>query len=139
MNNDDKFIKVIQLMNKLRITFSLFSYLYKEPEIIITIDHLYDVLIKYNKFSLLETINSESLNHCKIEKIENCLLQTNKYKFDKAAELLKLLNISFMPIVSYPGGIISHGTVSAYDLYDILMNEEKLKVLVAKLNNKAFW
>lgn len=30
-------------------------------------------------------------------------------------------------------------TVSAFDLYDILMDEEKLRVLVCKLRNKAFW
>lgn len=31
------------------------------------------------------------------------------------------------------------GYVNTDDLYDILMDEEKLKVLVAKLRNKAFW
>lgn len=30
-------------------------------------------------------------------------------------------------------------TVSAFTLYDILMDEEKLRILVAKLRNKAFW
>jgi hypothetical protein len=29
--------------------------------------------------------------------------------------------------------------MSVLDLYDILTNEEKLKVLVSKLRNKAFW
>jgi hypothetical protein len=31
------------------------------------------------------------------------------------------------------------GNISMYDLYDILIDEEKLKVLISKIRNKAFW
>lgn len=41
-----------------------------------------------------------------------------------------------MNILEIPHG---HETMMIKDLYDILMDEEKLRVLVSKLRNKAFW
>jgi hypothetical protein len=53
---------------------------------------------------------------------------------DKATILMEALDI---PVHS---DVLSHWTeVYSVDLYDILMDEEKLKVLVSKLHNKAFW
>jgi hypothetical protein len=55
-------------------------------------------------------------------------------KLEKADELMKLLEIPTIP--RNPG---CWTELYAIDLYDIFMDEEKLKVLVSKLRNKAFW
>lgn len=57
-------------------------------------------------------------------------------KIRKSHEMLKVLEI---PTDS--AGIVcwKPAKVSSTDLYDIFMDEEKLKVLVSKLHNKAFW
>ena len=50
-----------------------------------------------------------------------------------AIKLIKFLEIPYEEAYYYEKHI------SATDLYDILMDEEKLRVLVSKLRNKAFW
>ena len=55
-------------------------------------------------------------------------------KIRKAKEMVKILEIP-----SYGGVCWKSDTIYAIDLYDILMDEEKLRVLVFKLRNKAFW
>lgn len=55
-------------------------------------------------------------------------------KLEKARQLVEVLEIPCRP---EPFG--NWITVHAHDLYDVLMDEEKLKVLVSKLRNKAFW
>lgn len=53
---------------------------------------------------------------------------------DKAKDMMDFLGIP------QHGDAWSHWTeVYAVDLYDILMDDEKLKNLVSKLRNKAFW
>lgn len=59
-----------------------------------------------------------------------------KKQWDKAADLMKILDIPFYAFsFPYP----EEGKIKVTDLYDILMDEEKLRVLVSKLRNKAFW
>lgn len=53
---------------------------------------------------------------------------------DKATELMDLLGIP-----QHGDTWSSWAEVYAVDLYDIFMDKEKLRVLVAKLRNKAFW
>jgi hypothetical protein len=53
---------------------------------------------------------------------------------DKAKALMDMLEI---PQHGDPWSAWTE--VYAVDLYDILMDEEKLRVLVSKLRNKAFW
>jgi hypothetical protein len=57
-------------------------------------------------------------------------------KIRKSHEMLKVLEI-----LTDSSGVVSWkpAKISSIDLYDILMDEEKLRVLVAKLRNKAFW
>lgn len=55
-------------------------------------------------------------------------------KLNKAEKLIELLEI---PSYKEPFG--AWVSVYAHDLYDILMDEEKLKELVSKLKLKAFW
>jgi|HubBroStandDraft_2_1064218.scaffolds.fasta_scaffold1290511_2 hypothetical protein len=55
-------------------------------------------------------------------------------KNNKAKEVMDLLEIPTIP-VNAPNWY----EIYAMDLYDIFMDEEKLKVLVSKLRNKAFW
>ena len=64
------------------------------------------------------------------------LRQEYKVKQARTLDLMKFLEIP------YTEGLVwqrTPPTVSAFTLYDILMDEEKLRVLVAKLRNKAFW
>jgi hypothetical protein len=49
-------------------------------------------------------------------------------KYHKAVDLCEMLDIP-----------TSLGSIYVETLYDILMDEEKLRVLVSKLRNKAFW
>jgi hypothetical protein len=56
-------------------------------------------------------------------------------KWRKANKWAKFLDIPMWTL----NGDDGRGYVNTDDLYDILMDEEKLKVLVAKLRNKAFW
>ena len=78
------------------------------------------------------------------EKELDKFLKENTVKIDpqqrkewhKAAETME-----FLDIPCNTGGINFNMPPSVYatDLYDILMDQEKLRVLVAKLRNKAFW
>lgn len=45
----------------------------------------------------------------------------------------------FLEIPYHNSIITGSDHMSVFDLYDILMDEEKLRVLVSKLRNKAFW
>ena len=56
-------------------------------------------------------------------------LKKNYEDLSRAHELMEFLEI---PVASV-------GLVSIIKLYDILMDEEKLKVLISKLHNKVFW
>ena len=49
-------------------------------------------------------------------------------KYQKAVDLCNILGIKVMI-----------GSVYIEDLYDLFTDEEKLKVLVSKLKNRAFW
>jgi SepF-like predicted cell division protein (DUF552 family) len=53
-----------------------------------------------------------------------------KSRYEKANEFMKFLEV---PVSAYNGNILP------VDLYDILTDEKKLKVLISKINNKAFW
>lgn len=57
----------------------------------------------------------------------------------KCKAILSLMD--FLEIPYSMGGAFyqSPPTINTFDLYDILMDEEKLRVLVSKLRNKAFW
>jgi len=66
------------------------------------------------------------LNETDKQYAERILSHNDKYK--KALDLCKMLDIPH-----------SLNNIYIVDLYDILMDEEKLRVLVSKLRNKAFW
>ncbi len=51
-----------------------------------------------------------------------------------AQKLMDLLDIPYESSM-----FTEWSTVLAVDLYNIFMDEEKLKVLISKLRNKAFW
>ena len=55
-------------------------------------------------------------------------------KIKKAQALFDFLEIPYHKSI-----IVDQDHMSVLDLYDILMDEEKLRVLVSKLRNKAFW
>jgi len=57
---------------------------------------------------------------------------THMMKLEMAWKILKILDIPH-------NDKALNSSVPAIELVDILMNEEKLKVLVSKLHNKAFW
>ena len=56
-------------------------------------------------------------------------------KYKRAIALMEILDI---PCNKWPAAHIPP-IVEATDLYDILMDEEKLQILVSKLKLKAFW
>ena len=58
-------------------------------------------------------------------------------KFRKAIKLIKFLEIPLSEIQSDDYYFKNH--INASELYDILMDEEKLRILVSKLKLKAFW
>ena len=62
------------------------------------------------------------------EEIGNCV-KNNLNKIVITQELMEFLEI--------PTGLA--GQIKSTDLYDILMDKDKLKVLISKLRNKAFW
>ena len=55
----------------------------------------------------------------------------------KEAQAVKVLG--FLDIPCSLGSGLSQPMVPALDLVKILTNEKKLKILVSKLRNKAFW
>ena len=65
----------------------------------------------------------------------------------KVLALMNRLGIPFQLMNYYhtggpkcgPSGYPIGGTVSIFDLYDILMDDEKFKVISSTLKNKAFW
>jgi hypothetical protein len=57
-------------------------------------------------------------------------------RIKKSHQMLKILEI---PTDSNGMVCWKPAKISSIDLYDILMDEERLKVLVSKLRNKAFW
>lgn len=61
-------------------------------------------------------------------------IDARESKNDKAKEVMDLLEIPTIP-VNAPNWY----EIYAMDLYDILMDEEKLKTLISRLRNKAFW
>lgn len=65
-------------------------------------------------------------------------------KTDKGIRLMNIIEIPYCPIYgsSLDGENSQYHSTSFVridDLYDILMDDEKLKILVGKLKNKAFW
>jgi hypothetical protein len=58
-------------------------------------------------------------------------LKEKQAKMQQAKDAMKMLNI---PVVDF--GIVC---VPVIDLYDILMDETKMKEINTKLNNKALW
>jgi len=55
-------------------------------------------------------------------------------KLEKANALMEILEIPMIPAL-----MGSWREVYAVDLYEIFMDEEKLRVLISKLRNKALW
>lgn len=68
-----------------------------------------------------------------MEKLSNRVesITHTKERKKKSTELMKLLNIPYY--------VTEEDAVRITDLYDILMNDDKLSELVAKLKLKAFW
>jgi len=63
-------------------------------------------------------------------------------KVDKAISLMKVLEIPYTGILNNKtedGKYHITSSVKVEALYDILMDEEKLKIILSKLKNKAFW
>jgi len=60
-------------------------------------------------------------------------LEEIKKKQKRATEILDVLGIPHHP------GIFDEPAVPVIDLVKILTDEKKLKVIVSKLRNKAFW
>jgi hypothetical protein len=58
------------------------------------------------------------------------VIQDKEDKIDKACRLMEYLGISTDSLF---------GLADVVELYEIFTDEEKLKVLVSKLRNKAFW
>lgn len=56
-------------------------------------------------------------------------IRQNLEKAEAAHKLMELLEIPCKDISS----------ISIIDLYDILMDDKKLKIIVSKLHNKVFW
>lgn len=57
----------------------------------------------------------------------------------KVREFFKMLDVPITTSTTQTGGLSTSINVRGYLLYDILMNEEKLRALVSKLKMKAFW
>jgi hypothetical protein len=58
----------------------------------------------------------------------------------KIRDLFSMLEIPVVNSIGMKKGTLSaRVTVRGQALYDILTDEEKLKILVSKLRNKAFW
>lgn len=75
----------------------------------------------------------------KISSFEKDMGAEDPKRWGEVSRLLTWLEIPFEEIGHYPGGIIDNGCVSAYDLYDMLMDDRKFKGLISKLSLKAFW
>ena len=57
----------------------------------------------------------------------------------KVRSFLNKLEIPIVTSTTQTGGLSINICVRGYELYDILTDENKLKVLISKLRNKAFW
>lgn len=74
-------------------------------------------------------------------------MNSDEEKFRKAYLLMNKLGIPCQLINFYHTGGLSYGpsgypidaTINITDLYDILMDDGKLKDMVSLLKNKAFW
>jgi hypothetical protein len=67
------------------------------------------------------------------------LTDETEEKVRKSKALMNILDIPYLDKTVYNTTTDDFANVCATDLYDILMDEEKLRVLVSKLRNKAFW
>lgn len=56
---------------------------------------------------------------------------THRERLEMAWEILKFLDIPYIETFNT--------SIPAIELVDILMDEEKLQILVSKLKNKVFW
>ena len=65
-------------------------------------------------------------------------MNTDENEDKKVRDALKVLEIPCEPVYSQKKNFWVNA-IDSKDLYDILMDEEKLRVLVSKLRNKAFW
>ena len=59
-------------------------------------------------------------------------------RYNRSATMCKILEIPFKHGIDYGNKYIC-GDMCILDLYDILMDEEKLRTITSKLKNKAFW
>lgn len=67
-------------------------------------------------------------------------IQRKREEFRARQEaVLKIMDLLEIPCNAGDTWTREPPTVSAFELYDILMDPEKLQVLVSKLRNKAFW
>jgi hypothetical protein len=108
-----------------------------QVDIVISANHLYDVLTKSQSLSFHALIDRELVASLSIKPLaEQMSINSDKAKFDETAKFLAEISIPFEPIMHYPGGIVDNGTVSGYDLYDIFSDKEKLQVLSSKLKDK---
>lgn len=65
-----------------------------------------------------------------------------KTKVDKAVSLMKVLEIPYIGVLNNKtedGKYHITSSVRVEALYDILMDDDKLKILLSRLKNKAFW
>lgn len=60
-------------------------------------------------------------------------------KAEQIRQFLDILNIPYIHSTDLNGSLSTDVKVNAYHLYDILMDEEKLKILVRTLKLKALW
>ena len=69
-----------------------------------------------------------------IEKQRSEAFEQKKTKLIKAYELMDFLDIPCCALK-----LVDGRHIGAIDLHDIFIDEEKLKILISKLRNRAFW
>ena len=65
--------------------------------------------------------------------------ETDEEYAERIGSLRKIYKIMDFLEIPYDFGYDGDEGMNVRDLYDILMDDEKLRVLVSKLRNKAFW
>ena len=65
--------------------------------------------------------------------------ETDEEYAERIGSLRKIYKVMDFLEIPYDFGYDGDEGMNVRDLYDILMDDEKLRVLVSKLRNKAFW
>jgi hypothetical protein len=146
-----------RLMYRLGFTFSFWgggvsphTGLQLPIELIMTAGHVYDYfkrpkisqILPYERYLHIECgdyLGEKVAGNGMIQSFEKGLCSEKSDRWADVSRLLTWLEIPFEPIMSYPGGYIDTGSVSVYDVYDIIMDEKRFNRLLSKLNLKAFW